>query len=148
MSKGLKGQFNHTIDTKGRLIIPSKLREQLGLTFVVTRGQDGCLDAYPNDEWEKIEEKLNSLPSIKKSVRDLQRFYRAGAMDCEIDNQGRILLSPTLREFANLEKDVVIIGNGTKAEIWDKDVWEKSNAIESIDFDSMEDIFEQSGISF
>ncbi len=148
MSKGLKGQFNHTIDTKGRLIIPSKLREQLGLTFVVTRGQDGCLDAYPNDEWEKIEEKLNSLPSIKKSVRDLQRFYRAGAMDCEIDNQGRILLSPTLREFAKLEKDVVIIGNGTKAEIWDKDVWEKSNAIESIDFDSMEDIFEQSGISF
>lgn len=148
MSKGLKGEFNHTIDAKGRLIIPAKLREQLGVTFVITRGQDGCLDAYPNDEWDLFEEKLNSLPSMKKGVRDIQRFFRSGATDCEIDNQGRILIPQTLREFASLDKEVVIVGNGIKAEIWSKAKWDEVNDVDALDFESLEEDFEKLGISF
>ena len=92
MSKGLKGEYNHSVDSKGRMIVPSKLREQLGLSFVVTRGMDGCLFAYPNDEWEIFEGKLRQLPMTNENSRKFKRFFQAGAADCEVDNQGRILL--------------------------------------------------------
>ncbi len=148
MSKGLKGEFNHSIDAKGRLIVPSKLREQLGLTFVVTRGQDGCLDAYPNDAWEEFEARIDALPSMNSEARSIQRFFRSGATDVEIDNQGRILLPQTLRDFAKIEKEVVIVGNGNKAEIWSKDKWEEINNIDNLDFNKIASNFESAGLSY
>ena len=91
------GEYNHTIDTKGRLIIPSKFREELGDEFVVTKGLDGCLFVFPNQAWQEFEEKLRSLPLTNKSARQFSRFFVAGATPCELDKQGRILLPATLR---------------------------------------------------
>ncbi len=105
------GEYSHTIDPKGRLIIPSKFREQLGDEFVLTKGLDGCLSIYPMNEWEKFEEQLRSLPLTNKNARTFSRFFVAGATSCELDKQGRILVPGTLREFAGLEKDVVLTGN-------------------------------------
>ncbi|GMA47628.1 division/cell wall cluster transcriptional repressor MraZ [Tetragenococcus muriaticus] len=119
----LMGEFQHSIDTKGRLIIPSKLREQLGETFVVTRGLDGCLFGYPLTEWEKLEEKLDQMPLAKKDARSFVRFFYSAATECEIDKQGRINIPTTLRKHASLEKRCVIIGVSTRIEIWDEQRW-------------------------
>lgn len=132
------GEYNHTIDTKGRLIIPSKFREQLGDEFIVTKGLDGCLFVFSKNEWQIFEEKLRSLPLMQKSVRKFTRFFVAGATMCELDKQGRILLPQTLREFAGLEKDVVLSGNLNRIEIWSKENWTENNT-----YDDMDDIAEQ-----
>lgn len=147
MPKGLKGQFNHTIDAKGRLIIPSKLREKLGNEFVLTKGLDGCLYAYPTDEWQKFEEKLNTLPIANKAARTFKRFFISGAVDCEIDSQGRILIPAILREAAGLEKDVVVIGNGEKAEIWSKEKWDAANDDAVLDMDSIAEQLDELNLS-
>ena len=112
------GEYNHTIDTKGRLIIPSKFRDLLGDEFIVTKGLDGCLFVFPKNEWQIIEEKLRKLPLNNKSARKFTRFLVAGATTCELDKQGRILLPQVLRDFAGLEKDVVLAGNLNRIEIW------------------------------
>ena len=117
MSKCLTGEYEHRLDTKGRLIMPSKLREELGCTFMITKGLDNCLYVYPNDEWQQFADKLNQLPMTNKSARQFKRFFNSGAVKCETDAQGRVIIPQTLRTFANIEKDVVIIGNGEKAEI-------------------------------
>lgn len=117
------GEYQHTIDTKGRLFMPAKLREALGDNFVATKGLDGCLFVYHPDEWRKLEEKMKALPFTRADARAFQRFFFSGATDCEVDKQGRILLPGHLREYAKLEKDVVIIGVSTRIEIWDKQVW-------------------------
>ena len=96
------GEYSHTIDAKGRLIIPSKFREQLGEEFVLTKGLDGCLSIYPNDEWAAFEEKLRALPLTNKNARTFSRFFVAGATSCELDKQGRILAPARMREFAGL----------------------------------------------
>ena len=96
------GEYNHTIDAKGRLIVPSKFRELLGSEFVVTKGLDGCLFVYPNEEWVTIEEKFKSIPLTTKDARKFSRFFFAGATSCEVDRQGRILLPQVLREYADL----------------------------------------------
>ena len=132
------GEYNHTIDTKGRLIIPSKFREELGEEFVVTKGWDGCLFVFPEHEWNTFEEKLKSLPLTNKSARQFSRFFVAGAAPCEVDKQGRILLPGTLREFAGLEKDVVLTGMLNRIEIWSKVKWDENNT-----YDDMDDIAEQ-----
>ena len=118
------GEYAHSIDVKGRLIMPAKFREELGETFIVTKGLDGCLFAYSKMEWSVIEEKLKALPFTSKDARAFNRFFFAGAQECEVDKQGRILISGNLREHASLEKDVVIIGVSTRIEIWDKTKWE------------------------
>lgn len=117
------GEFQHSIDTKGRLIVPSKLREQLGEKFVVTRGLDGCLFGYPLSEWEKLEKKLDQMPLAKKDARSFVRFFYSAATECEIDKQGRINIPTTLRKHAHLEKSCVIIGVSTRIEIWDEQRW-------------------------
>ena len=117
------GEYNHTIDAKGRLIIPSKFRELLGEEFVLTKGLDGCLSVYPMDEWNAFEEKLRALPLTNKNARTFTRFFVAGATNCELDKQGRILVPQTLREFAGLEKDVVLTGNLNRIEVWSKEKW-------------------------
>ena len=132
------GEYNHTIDAKGRLIIPAKFRELLGEEFVLTKGLDGCLSVYPMDEWKAFEEKLRALPLTSKEARTFARFFVAGAIMCELDKQGRILLPQVLRDFAGLEKDVVLAGNLNRIEIWSKANWTESNA-----YDDMDDIAEQ-----
>ncbi|MCR5272369.1 MAG: division/cell wall cluster transcriptional repressor MraZ [Lachnospiraceae bacterium] len=129
----LMGEFNHTIDTKGRVIIPSKFRESLGDAFVVTKGLDGCLFGYPIDEWKKIEEKFRSIPLTTKDARKFSRFFFAGAADLELDKQGRILLPQVLREYASLTKDIVVVGVLNRIEIWDKDKWNENNSYDDMD---------------
>ncbi|MCI8977472.1 transcriptional regulator MraZ [bacterium 1xD8-48] len=118
------GEYNHTIDAKGRLIIPSRFREVLGDEFVVTKGMDGCLFVFDNPEWQAFEEKLHKLPMIDKGARQFTRFFLAGAASVEVDKQGRILLPAVLREFAGITKDAVLVGVGSRVEIWSKDRWE------------------------
>ena len=127
------GEYNHTIDAKGRLIIPSKFREALGDTFVVTKGLDGCLFVYDNQEWNAFEEKLKSLPITNKEARQFARFFLAGAAEVEVDKQGRILVPNILREFAQISKDVVLIGVASRIEIWSKERFEGITAFEDMD---------------
>lgn len=139
------GEYNHTIDTKGRIIIPSKFREALGEQFVVTLGLDGCLFVYPNEEWMNFVAQLKSLPGSKEA-RQMQRYFMAGAADCEVDKQGRILIPNKLREHAGLEKDIVFVGVLSKIEIWSKEKWDSNN-----DYDDMDQIAEhmsEFGLSF
>lgn len=118
------GEYAHTIDAKGRVIMPAKFREELGVSFIVTKGLDGCLFVYSKSEWASLEEKLKTLPFTSKDARSFNRFFFAGAIECEVDKQGRILVSQNLRDYAALTKDVVIIGVSTRIEIWDKDRWD------------------------
>lgn len=134
----LIGEFEHSVDAKGRLIMPAKLREDIGERFVVTKGLDGCLFAFSLTEWTNFEEKLKTLPLSNKNSREFTRFFLSGATECEIDKQGRFLIPNNLRQVANLEKEVIIIGVGTRIEIWNKDKW-KSYSNDSI---SVEDIAE------
>ncbi len=127
------GEYNHTVDAKGRLIVPSKFREQLGDEFVVTKGLDGCLFVYPNEEWSNIEEKFRNIPLTTKDARKFSRFFFAGAASCEVDKQGRILIPPTLREFAEIQKDVVSVGVLNRIEIWSKERWLDTNTYEDMD---------------
>ena len=129
------GEYNHTIDAKGRLIIPSKFREALGSEFVLTKGLDGCLFVFPMKEWEAFEEKLRSLPLIDKNARKFSGFFLAGASTCELDKQGRILVPGTLREFAQMDKEVVLTGMLDRIEVWSKEQWLENNA-----YDDMDDI--------
>ena len=121
----LIGEYHHNIDEKNRLIIPSKFRYELGEKFIITRGLDGCLFVYPLTEWDKITEKLNSLPFTKKDARAFNRFFLSGATECEFDRQGRVNISSPLVTYANLEKECVIIGVNDRLEIWSKTNWEK-----------------------
>ena len=118
------GEYNHTIDPKGRVIVPAKFRDALGEHFVVTKGLDGCLFVYDEKEWALFEEKLKTLPITNQEARAFVRFFLAGAAEVETDKQGRILLPSVLREYAELEKDVVLIGAGGRVEIWSKGRWE------------------------
>ncbi len=121
----LIGEYAHSLDTKGRLIMPSKLRQDMGEKFIVTKGLDGCLFAFSQNEWISFESKLKSLPLSDKNARNFVRFFLSGATECELDKQGRFLIPLNLRTAANLEKEAVIIGVGTRLEIWNKDIWEK-----------------------
>ena len=138
------GQFEHTIDTKGRAIVPVKYREELGEEFVVTWGADGCLYLYPQTEWQVFAEKLQKLPSSKKN-RMIQRQFLARAQEVALDKQGRILIPAGLRTIANLEKELVFIGMMNHVEIWDKSTLEAQD-VEEDDF-SMEDAMEELEIS-
>ena len=118
------GEFDHTTDPKGRLIVPSKFREELGDAFVVTKGLDGCLLAYAKPEWDRVTTGLRELSLVNKNGRQFIRFFFAGAAEIEMDKQGRILIPEKLREFAGITKDVVSVGADNKLEIWSKDRYE------------------------
>ena len=119
------GEYEHSVDAKGRVIMPAKLREDIGEKFIVTKGLDGCLFAYSKEEWNNFEEKLKTLPLSDRNARNFVRFFLSGATECEIDKQGRFLIPSNLRGAAKLEKDAVIVGVGTRLEIWDKEIWQK-----------------------
>ncbi len=142
------GEYNHTIDSKGRLIVPAKFRERLGEEFVVTKGLDGCLFVYPMDEWTVFTDKLKELPLAKKDARQFSRFFLAGAASCEVDKQGRILIPSVLREFAGLEKDAVLVGVSSRIEIWSKPKWEEISDVDVEDMDNIAEHMEDLGITF
>ena len=130
------GTYEHALDAKGRVIIPAKYREDLGEAFVVTQGLDGCLFAYPMEEWEGFVSKLKELPGTKEA-RKLQRYFMAGDAPCEVDKQGRVLIPGHLREKAALEKDIVFVGVLSKIEIWSRERWQAND-----DYDNVDDIAE------
>jgi MraZ protein len=121
------GEYKHTMDDKGRLTMPSKFREPLGDWLMVTKGLDGCLFVYTKEEWTVLEEKLKKLPFTNSNARAFARFIFGGAAESELDKQGRILLSGHLREYAGINKDVIIVGVGTRIEIWSTENWEVYN---------------------
>ncbi|AQS55510.1 division/cell wall cluster transcriptional repressor MraZ [Novibacillus thermophilus] len=118
------GEYRHTIDDKGRIIIPAKFRDELGKTFVVTRGLDNCLFAYPSPEWQQLEQKLKTLPFTRSDARAFTRFFFSGATEVELDKQGRINVPGNLRQYAKLEKECVVLGVSNRVEIWSKRIWE------------------------
>ncbi len=132
------GEYDHTIDAKGRLIVPARFREVLGDVFVVTKGLDGCLFVYDSKAWDEFESKLQSLPLMNKEARKFVRFFQSGANEVEVDKQGRILLPVPLREYADLKKDVVLIGMAGRIEIWSKERFDQEST-----YDDMDDVAEQ-----
>ena len=123
----LMGEFHHNIDEKGRLIIPAKFRNDLGDNFIVTRGIDSCLFVYPLAEWNNVTQKLREISFTKKDARNFGRFFLSGAQYVTVDKQGRILMPQDLREFAGLEKDVVLAGMGGRIEIWSLEKWNENS---------------------
>lgn len=121
----LTGEFQHSIDIKGRMIMPAKFRDELGEKFVATKGLDKCLFIFPLSQWEELDKQLSEL-SLSKG-REIQRFFYGGMTNCEIDKQGRILIPANLRDYAELEKDIIVIGLNKRAEIWSKSNWDKQN---------------------
>lgn len=130
------GEYNHSIDAKGRVIVPSKFREQLGEEFVITKGFDGCLYGYTHEEWANIEEKFKTVNLTSKDTRKFLRFFFSGAATCEVDKQGRILIPTVLREYAGLDKDIVTAGVFSRIEIWSKERWAENS------YDDMDEIAE------
>lgn len=133
----LLGEYNHSLDAKGRVSVPSKLRLDLGESFIVTKGLDNCLFAYSKDEWATFESKLKSLPLTNTNARNFVRFFFSGATECEIDKQGRINIPQNLRDYAAVTKDVTIVGVGTRVEIWDREKWNKYNSEENLNVDEI-----------
>lgn len=123
----LMGEYQHSIDSKGRVFMPAKFREELGEGFIATKGLDQCLFVYSKAEWAILENKLKQLPLAKPEARAFVRFFFAGAAELECDKQGRTLVPQSLREYAKLEKDVVVIGVSNRIEMWDKNTWDEYN---------------------
>lgn len=140
----LIGEYEHSLDVKGRIIMPAKFRDDIGDKFIVTKGLDGCLFAFSKEEWKMFEEKLSTLPISNKDARIFTRFFFAGAIDCELDKQGRFLISSNLREFAEFKKDIIIVGMNSRIEIWSKEKWEECN--DNISADTIAEKMEMLGI--
>lgn len=133
----MMGEFSHSIDDKGRITIPSKLRDDLQLHFIITKGMDGCLFLYPMEEWQKMEEKLKSLPMSNTNARAFARFFLAGAHDVELDKQFRITIPPRLRDFAKIEKDTVLVGVSSRVELWARERWEQYQAESDLNYEEV-----------
>ncbi|GKX66113.1 division/cell wall cluster transcriptional repressor MraZ [Inconstantimicrobium mannanitabidum] len=130
------GEYNHAVDTKNRIIIPSKFRDELLGKFIMTKGLDGCLYVYPESEWNILQEKLKSLPLTNRDARAFVRFFFSGASEIEIDKQGRALIPQNLKEYAKIDKEIVSIGVSNRIEIWSKEKWQEYNESD-IDYDSI-----------
>ena len=140
----LIGEYYHSIDAKGRLIMPVRFRDDLGDNFVVSKGLDNCLYAYSIPEWERFERLISSQKSAES--RMLQRFFFSGATECETDSQGRIVIPQPFREFAGLKKDVVVLGVHNRAEIWDKEKWSGYMQNDAFSADAIADAMEKLGL--
>lgn len=140
------GEHRHALDPKGRIIIPAKFRNTLGEKFIITKGFDKCLFVFPQEEWQALAQRLHLLPMTDKDGRKFIRFITSGAFDCELDKQGRALIPPALREFANLDKDIVIIGALTRVEIWCSEAWSEHSASIDIEDPSIIDKMVRLGI--
>ncbi len=145
-----RGRYEYTIDSKGRVSIPSKFKEILNQQYddrLIITNYDHCLVAYPHQEWSVIEEKVKSLPPLgKKDSRAFLRFFYSSGIDCEIDRQGRVLIPQSLRDYANLQKDVVLVGSGKKIEIWNKERWQEEFRKSQESFDQVTDTLTNLGL--
>jgi len=121
----LIGEYSHTLDDKKRLMMPAKIRKSLGEGIVITKGLDSCLFVYPLPEWQKLADKLSKLPISQGNARSFARLILAGASETEIDSLGRILIPDYLRDYAHLNKEIVIVGVYNRLEVWDKNSWEE-----------------------
>ena len=139
------GEYQHSLDSKNRIIVPAKLREGLGNKFVITKGLDGCLYAYPLEEWKILEDKLKTLPLTNKDARTFVRFFFSVACEVELDKQFRGLIPQNLKEYAKIEKDIVSIGVLSRVEIWSKEMWENYNDL-NVDFDYIAEKMNDLGI--
>lgn len=119
------GEFQHTLDEKGRMIMPVKFRDGLGPSFIMTRGLDHCVFVYPREEWGNLAAKLKTLPMTRADARSFVRFFFSGAAECELDKQGRVLVPTTLRDYAQLQRDVVLLGVSNRIELWDQEEWQR-----------------------
>ncbi|HJB39484.1 MAG TPA: division/cell wall cluster transcriptional repressor MraZ [Candidatus Ruthenibacterium avium] len=137
----LIGEYQYTIDEKGRMNFPAKFREEMGAQFIVTRWLDQCLVAFSQDEWQRMAQMLAEKSVVQSSA--VQRFLYASAAEVQPDKQGRILLTAALRAHACLKKDITVIGVGSHAEIWDTDAWKKMN--ESLDSDAIAQAMKEMG---
>ena len=142
----LIGEYEHSLDVKGRLIMPAKLRANIGEKFIISKGLDGCLFVFSQEEWSNFEAKLKELPLTNKNARDFVRFFLSGATECELDKQGRLLIVNNLRTYAQIEKEVIIIGVGTRLEIWNKEKWNKYNSSENLSADKIAENMTMLGI--
>ena len=140
------GEYNHTIDNKKRLAIPSKFRRAFKSKAVITKGLDNCLFLYPIKEWEILAEKLSKLPISQSGTRAFARLMLAGAMDVQVDKQGRITIPANLREHGQIDKEVVTIGVSTRVEVWGKERWEDYNDAANINYDNI--LIQRSNITF
>ncbi|WP_099203323.1 division/cell wall cluster transcriptional repressor MraZ [Miniphocaeibacter massiliensis] len=129
------GEYQHNLDTKGRITLPSKFREELGEEFFITKGMDNCLFVYTQEEWIKMDEKINGLKLSRKEARGIARLFYAGAINVSLDKMGRVLLPQTLRDYAKLKKEAVVIGVSSRIEIWDKESWENYNDDDELNYD-------------
>lgn len=140
------GEYSHSVDTKGRVSIPAKFREELGGKFILTKGLDNCLFIYSMDEWKILESKLKQLPLTNRDARAFVRFFFSGATECGLDSQGRIRIPTNLREHAILEKEATIIGVGTRIEIWSNKEWQEYNNDDNLSYDEIASKMEELGI--
>jgi len=141
----LIGEFNHGMDQKNRIIVPVKLREDLGESFIITKGLDGCLYIYPKNEWLMFEAKLKALPLTSKDARAFVRFFFSGANEMEPDKMGRILIPQSLLEYAGIADEVVSVGMMNRVEVWSKEKWKAYNDSE-LDMDEIASRMNELGI--
>lgn len=139
------GEYQHSLDEKSRVIVPAKYREQLGTCFVLTKGLDGCLFVYPQNEWTSFEQKLKELPLTNMNARKFVRFFLAGAVECTPDKQGRILIPNHLKVYSSIEKDIVFIGMGNRIEVWSSSMWDAYNE-DAFDANALAEQMESLGI--
>lgn len=140
------GEYRFNADAKGRVSVPAKFREGLGESFFVTKGLDQSLFVFPQSEWESFQEKLRKLPLTNHNSRAFSRFIYSGATEIEMDKQGRMLIPQNLREFAGLEKELVVIGAGTRVEIWSEEVWDQYTSPENLSYDEIAENLADLGI--
>lgn len=142
----LIGEYQHSIDAKSRIIVPSKFRDELGNKFILTKGLDNCLFIFSLEEWAKFEEKLKNLPVASKEARAFVRYFFSGAVECEIDKQGRLIIPQNLREHAKIEKELVAIGVLSRVEIWSKREWESYSTNADLGYDGIAEKMAELGI--
>lgn len=140
------GEYKYSMDEKRRMSVPAKMREDLGETGVITRGIDNCLVLYPAEEWQKLAQKLQSLPSAKGESRAFVRLMLSGAAEVSFDKLGRILVPSYLAEYAGLEKELAIIGLGNRIEVWDEQNWEKYKRNKESKVGNMAEKLEELGV--
>ncbi len=145
------GEFHHTIDEKGRLIMPAKYREQLGASFFITKDlwnkeEERCLFVYPQSEFNELSQKLHKLSNSSKEARFMNRYFFSSVQDTAVDKQGRVLLTTELREHACINREVVLVGVDTHIEIWDLEKWEAYNASDTLEMDKLAESLGELGI--
>lgn len=143
-AKVLIGEYYQNIDDKGRINIPSKFRHDLGETFVVAKGLDDCVSIYPKSKWDAFLESLMAIPPSQR--RALQRYFGSGAEECTIDSQGRVVIPPKLRLHADLQKEIAVVGDTEKVEVWNRQVWEEYISGDEFETDHIAQIMEELGM--